>query len=325
MTRILALVVGVVAFVGCQGSDPEPTVNPTVDPGSAGSAVIARDATPGFGNQELDDAGALPPVDAGSVKPEEPEPPDAGKLIAELGAIAAWQTVIDRAQLLARRGQHGIAYGTLGPPIMMLGPVPEPTDAGVKALDAGLIASPYVWLVDDTEGNGTLGIRVALGKYTANEGQRVALGGAWHLDDDRRWFWKVDSLQALPPGPPSDLKDPPAAVPGHEIVRGNLPSGARTITVSRDNDAVYFQIVGPAPARDGDGWLVANELGDTPFALMTLPGERPTYGGQDMRAADERWLLKKGQTYWVRIGKIRKRAPEQPVVVHARTAPVRVN
>jgi len=44
-----------------------------------------------------------------------------------------------------------------------------------------------------------------------------------------------------------------------------------------------------------------------------------------MRAADERWTLKRAQTYWVRIGKIRKLKPTEPANINARTAPVRVN
>jgi hypothetical protein len=42
-----------------------------------------------------------------------------------------------------------------------------------------------------------------------------------------------------------------------------------------------------------------------------------------MRTPDERWQLKRGQTYWVRIGKLRKRA-DKPTAVNARTAPVRL-
>ena len=171
-----------------------------------------------------------------------------------------------------------------------------------------------------------LGIRVKL-EGKAKEGDRIAIGGAWELDEQKRWYWRVDAVDPVPPPPPSDLKDPPAAFPSHTIVNGDLPAGARTISVARDNDAVYFQIVGPPPIVEGDGWLVANELGDTPFALLALPGERPSYGGQDMRAPDERWQLKRGQTYWVRIGKIRKRGTPtdpKPALINARTAPVRV-
>lgn len=303
--------VTLLSLAACQGSRRD------VDPGS-GSAVTepARDAAPVESDADLarDDAPG----------PEEPEPPDPGKLIAELGAISAWQAVIDRAQLLARRGQHGVVYGRLGPPVM----VPAPPAAGSgSASPPALVASSHTWLVDDTEGNGSLGIRVALGAKAsqAKLGDRVALGGAWELDESRRWFWKVDSLQAVPPGPPSTLKEPPPPEPSHTIANGNLTPGARTITVARDHDAAYFQLVGPPPANDGDGWPVADELGDRVYALLVLPGERASYGGQDMRAADERWQLRKAQTYVVRLGRIRTRGPDKPVVIHARTAPVRVN
>lgn len=313
MRALLALVV----VAACQGQGTGGSGAGTAS-GSAPPVVVAdaRD-----GGEAPEDAEA-PPVDA-QVKIEEPEPPDPGKRIAELGAISAWQAVIDRAQYLGRRKQRGVVYGRVGPAIMVPASASTPTDGGVP-VDAGAVASPYVWLVDDTEGNGTLGIRVLL-EGRAEEGDRVALGGAWELDADRTWFWRVDKVEPLPAGPASDLKDPPAAAPSHAIVNGNLPQGARTITVAKDGDAVYFQLVGPAPISEGDGWPVANELGDKPYALLSMPGERPTYGGQDMRAADERWQLKKGQTYWVRIGKIRKRGPDQPVVINARTAPVRVN
>jgi hypothetical protein len=254
--------------------------------------------------------------------------------------------VVDRAQLLGRRGQHGVVYGRVGPIVMVLAPPPPPAppvDAGVVPpgqaiaprapsviaaapsplpVAARLVASPYAWLIDDTEGNGALAIRIALGDK-AKDGDRIAAGGAWQLDADHRWFWKPDSVQPLPPAAPSDLKEPPPPEPGHAIAGGSLPAGARTISVARDDDAVYFQIVGSAPACDGDGWQVADQLGSPTIAVMNLPGERPSYGGQDMRSADERWQLKRGQTYWVRIGKLHKHT-DRPTTVNARTAPIRV-
>lgn len=315
-------VAGLVAWLAaCQGHgrDGAGSGAGTGTDGASGIAPIREPATP----SPLDDAALATIPDDARAKPDEPEPPDPGKVIAELGAVSAWQAVVDRAQLLARRGQHGVVYGRIGPAITRLGTPPPPTDAGVK-IDAGVIVTPYVWLVDDTEGNGTLGIRVALGDRAAKEGDRVALGGAWELDAARTWFWKVDVVQPLPPAAPSDLEEPPAAVPSHAIANGDLPSGARTISLARDGDAVYFQIVGPPPATDGDGWAVADELGNPTFALLNLPGERASYGGQDMRAADERWTLKRGQTYWVRIGKVRKRGLDKPALINARTAPIRV-
>jgi len=312
VTRALLIACLVAACQG-QGSDPPKTGS------GSGSAPPIEDAG---GVAKLDDAGPPREGEDARIKVEpEPEVPDPGKVIAELNAIPAWQAVIDRSQLLARRKQRGVVYGRIGPAIMVPGPVPV-VDAGVPA-DAGLVASPYVWLVDDTEGNGTLGIRIKLGTAEAKEGDRVAIEGAWILDDERRWYWGVDTVTPLPPPPASDLKEAKPAVPSHVVANGDLPSGARTISVAKDGDAVYFQIVGPAPINDGDGWLVANELGDPPVALMNLPGERPSYGGQDMRAADERWTLKRGQTYWVRIGKLRKRT-DKPALVNARTAPIRV-
>ena len=283
--------------------------------------------------------------------------PDPGRLIADLGAIPAWQAVVDRAQLLGRRGQHGVVFGRVGPALLVPGPPPAaPTapvgpDAGVAfgfgaprvgsgvapvigpggapgggfpvPVDAGLVKSPYVWLIDDTEGNGTLGIRIALGDK-ASEGDRIAAGGAWQLDAERRWFWKPDTVQALPPAPASELKDPQPPAPSHVIASGDLPAGVRSIGVARDGDAAYFQIIGLVPATNGDGWQVADQLGSPVVAVMNLPGERPSYGGQDMRAADERWQLKRGQTYWVRLGKLRKRGADKPALVNARTAPIRV-
>jgi hypothetical protein len=179
-----------------------------------------------------------------------------------------------------------------------------------------------VWLVDDTEGNGALGIRIALGDK-AREGDRIAAGGAWQLDADRRWFWKPDAVQPLPPVPPSDLKEPPPPVPSHAIATGDLPPGARTVSIARDNDAVYFQIVGPAPATEGDGWQVADQLGSPTALVLNLPGERSSYGGQDLRSPDERWQLKRAQIYWVRIGKLHKRS-DKPPTANARTVPIRV-
>jgi hypothetical protein len=194
--------------------------------------------------------------------------------------------------------------------------------SGSAAPDARLIATPYVWLIDDTEGNGALGIRIALGDK-AKPGDRIAAGGAWQLDGERRWYWKPDAIQHLPPAPAIEPKDPPAPAPSHTIATGPLPPGARTAGVARDNDAIYFQLVGPVPQSDGDGWQIADQLGSPIALVLNLPGERSSYGGQDMRAPDERWQLRRGQTYWVRIGVLHRRTGK-PATVNARTAPVRI-
>ncbi len=69
---------------------------------------------------------------------------------------------------------------------------------------------------------------------------------------------------------------------------------------------------------------MADELGNPVYALLNLPGERASYGAQDMRSADERWQLKRGVTYVVRIGPVHKHGPDKPATINARTAPVRV-
>jgi len=311
VTRALAIACAVAA---CQGKTHAEDAAPAPPPRDAPNV--------GFGKRDaVTDTGSDDAAQPRGTPDEPTDTQDPGKVIAELAAIPAWQTVVDRAQLLARRKQHGVAYGKIGPPIMMTAPVLEPSpDAGVH-VDAGLVPSPYTWLVDDTEGNGCLGIRVKLPAKAPKEGDRVALGGAWELDDSRTWYWKVDTVTALPPAPPSGLKDKPAP-PGHVIAEGYYPPGVKKISLAKDNDVVYFQVVGLPPAVDGDGWPVADELGNPVVALLNLPGERPSYGGLDMRAPDERWTLKRAQTYWVRIGVVHKHGPDKPAVMNARTPPV---
>lgn len=270
-------------LAACQGNSDAPRVDKPPPPHE-----------PGFGNRD-----AAIAIDAAAVVEEEP-PPDSNKTIIRLGAIPAWQAVVDRTRYLARRDQKGVVYGI------------------IAASDP-----PYTFLVDDTEGNGALGIRAALGMKGAKDGDRVALAGAWKLDDQRRWFWGVDQLTVLPPAAPSESKDPRASQPTHAIQNGELPNGARTIGVAKDGDAAYFTVVGTTPLVDGDGWLVADELGNPAVAALTLPGERASYGGQDMRTSDERWQLKRGQTYWVRLGHFHKHGDKLQTVT-ARTAPIRV-
>jgi hypothetical protein len=333
MVKRLAVLALVAA---CQG-----TGKPTDAPADAGGSGVAgfgsaRHVTPPTGSDAIgsgsDTAGDpysalgsadMPPAPgsagsgSGSDVPDVPEPiTDPGKALFEMGAVPAWQTVIDRTLYLDRRKQHGVAYGVLGGDVMVPG-------VGSGSGSASLIASPYVWLVDDTEGNGALAIRVKLpdnARLHPVTGDRVALGGGWSLDDAHRWFWKVDAITALPALPPPKF---PWGPPSHAIGNGELPQGARTISLAKENDFAYFMLVGPPPTGDGDGWAVADELGNPVYAILAMPGERPTYGAQDMRTADERWALRRGQTYVVRIGKIHKHG-DKPATITARSGPVRV-
>ena len=333
VSRAVAVLLALAAAApagACQGRKQGDRVEPDRPADAAASADAAGTAgsgVAGFGpGSDPGSAGAA--AGSGSARagqPDDPEvPADPSKQIAELGAIPAWQAVVDRARLLARRGEQGIVYGRIGPAVLAPAPPPDPADGGVPA-DAGAAPSPYVWLVDDSEGNGALGVRLALGKLQAKEGDRIAASGAWELDAERRWYWKAEALQPLspPPAPPAPA-DPPYAVPSHVPATGGFPPNVRPIKQAKDNDAVYFQLAGPLPAREGDGWLIATQLYDLPIALLILPGERPSYGGHDMRSPDERWQLKRQQTYWVRIGKLRPQGAGKPFLVQARTPPIRV-
>ncbi len=346
--RALALVAA--TTVACQGSGSNNSAN-----GSNGSNGSAGSNRPEVHDAAIADASVPDDAEvADGARPEEPEPPDPGKVIDDLGAISAWQAVVDRWRLLGRRHQRGVVYGRVGPAILM----PAPTsgsgfgsgsaivrDAGPPA-DAALIASPYTWLVDDSEGEGWLGIRIALGgrtsragaqrqggpqkrsptPMTATEGDRVAIGGAWQLDDQRRWYWKADWVKPIPkrpaPAPAPASRFPVPTVPTHELATSGLIPGARPITLAKEGDIAYFQLVGRAPTTEGDGWPVANQLGDRVYAYLVFPGERPSYGAQDMRTPDERWSLRRARTYAVQVGRIRTRDPDEPVVIRARSAPV---
>ncbi|MBZ0231620.1 MAG: hypothetical protein K8M05_04670, partial [Deltaproteobacteria bacterium] len=178
------------------------------------------------------------------------------------------------------------------------------------------------WLVDETEGNGALAIRMAIaGTKPPAEGDRVAVTGAWTLDDQRRWYWQVASLSPLDDAPPAAPLDPPSP-PGHAIQTGSPPAGWKPISKGKDGGIVTFGVI-RAPSGEGDGWLVGDDSFGQPFAYLYLPGERPSYGGHDLRQPDERWVLKRGVTYWVRIDRVRRRTPEDLARVKALTAPVK--
>jgi hypothetical protein len=324
--------------------------------GADGGGAAGFGASSGAGGSGAAGSGAAGAgAGAGKATADDPDAPaDPSKQIADLGAISAWQAVVDRAQLLARRGQKGVVYGRIGPAVALSAPAPAQAAGSSAAPAAGSAvgsaaapapapapvppapapapaASPYVWLIDDTEGNGSLGLRLALGKLQAKEGDRIAASGAWELDAERRWYWKAEALQPLAPLPPAATYpstnvpvDPPPPAPSHTPATGGFPPNVRPIRQAKDNDAVYFQLSGPLPAREGDGWLIAGQLGEPPAALLILPGERPSYGGLDMRSPDERWQLKRQLTYWVRIGKVRPQGAGKPFLVNARTAPIRV-
>ncbi|HVV86616.1 MAG TPA: hypothetical protein VHE35_26340, partial [Kofleriaceae bacterium] len=221
------------------------------------------------------------------------------------GAITPWQAVVDRDSYLARRHQEGILVGRLG------GEAIAPGARGVVR-----------WLIDETDGNGSLAVRIALGGTPPAEGTRLAVRGAWTLDSQRRWYWDVDQLTQLKGPPPPPATTDPASPPGMVVVTASPPAGYRVVSRARDNAIVTFGVI-RAPKEAGDGWVVGDNSFSAPVAVLTLPGERDSYGGHDLRQDDEQWQLKRGVLYWVRIGVVRRKPGDDRLWLRALTAPVK--
>lgn len=237
-----------------------------------------------------DDAGAIATTD------------DDVSALGVPGGIAPWQAVIDRDRYLARRGQGAVLVGRLG------GEAIAPGARGVIR-----------WLVDETEGNGALGVRIALTGTVPADGARLAVRGAWALDSQRRWYWQVEEVtEVTTPGPPAPV-DPPSP-PGHQVVAAPVPSGYRPVSRGKEGGIIVFGVIRSSPS-DGDGWLIGDDSFGAPIATLTLPGERASYGGHDLRHDDERWQLKRAVLYWVRVDRIRKRTPDARATIRAVTAP----
>lgn len=122
----------------------------------------------------------------------------------------------------------------------------------------------------------------------------------------------------------AELSGEPGSAIGHEPAVAPRPPQAVPISKAKDNDLVAFQVLA-APKTLGEGWLVGDALGSPPVAVLMLPGERQSYGGIDFRQADEHWRLRRGVTYVVRIGRVRKKDPAKPAQINARNAPIKVS
>lgn len=230
---------------------------------------------------------------------------DAPALAGVAGGIPSWQAVIDRDRYLARRGQGAVIVGRLGG---------EAIAPGAR----GTIR----WLIDETEGNGALGVRVAFTGTPPAEGGRLAVRGAWALDGQRRWYWQSDNVTALTtPAPPGPVDAPTS--PGHQVGAAAPPSGYRPVSRGKDGGVIVFGVIRSSPS-EGEGWLIGDDSFGAPVAVLTLPGERPSYGGHDLRHDDERWHLKRGVLYWVRVDRIRRRDPDARATIRAVTAPMKV-
>ena len=287
---------GAALLVACgEGRAPRPA--PDDSPAAAGArddagAAAAASAPEGGGGVALE---RLP---AGTSEEE---------LAGELGAVPAWQAVLDRGRLLGRRGERGAAIGRVGP-----------------------VVDGSRWLIDESEEARGLGIRLAApGEDSAlplEDGQRVLAAGAWTVDAERRWVWQVERLielpaRAAPAGPTpatagaagTDDGEARRPLPADLIRRAEeVPEGAREL------------VVVAAPVKPGDGWEVAEAPGAPASALLRLPGEGSPYGGQDYLAADERWRLEPGKRYAVRVIEPRRTRKGALPLLRAAAPPVRL-
>lgn len=214
--------------------------------------------------------------------------PDEAAALAELGAIPAWTAVIDRHRYLARRGQRGAVHGRA-----------SATLDGTR------------WLIDESEGRGSLGIRLLLPAGAEVEpGQRLLVHGAWTVDAQHRWVWQAERAQRLA------AADAPMAPfdPTRTLETAPAPDDAAIVSEAQGAaGTIRFQVIG-APLRSGSGWEIADPGATEVQAVLLLPGEHEPYGGQDLSSQDERWHLRSGVEYVVAIQRFRRRAGATPTL-----------
>ena len=219
-------------------------------------------------------------------------PPDTAESSLLEHAVPAWQAVLERGSLLARRGQRGAAYGR----VAMIGDT--------------------TWLIDETAAARGLGIRIAgagAARLELTAGHRVLAFGAWEAVD-RRWVWKVERLVALRSTDGKTVAPAAAPLPGTLMTSGAAPDGARV-----------FWVVA-APVKAGDGWTIADEKDGPPVATLLLPGEMlgAPYGGLDYLAPEERWTLARGKPYAAPVTEVQLRRKLSLPVLRASAPPVAV-
>ena len=219
---------------------------------------------------------------------------DASVPLSVTDALPAWRAVVERHRMLVRNDSHGVVVGRVG-----------------EAVDGAS------WLIDEANGNGVLAIRVTP-PLTAPAGARAVVAGAWEYEKaTKRWLWRrtgvtIDkSAEAIEhPYPPGHTVGPPE----------ELPEGARLASTAARRKPMSFAVVG-APVKVGDGWAIADERGGQHVAWLVLPGERATYGGQEMLADDETWKLRVGSRYVVDV--IRMSRPKGALPVYTASGPPR--
>jgi len=213
-------------------------------------------------------------ADAG-VPPAGPPPPfdlagrSEGDALRELGATAPWQAVVERDRYLGRRGQEGLIFGTV-----IAGDADAPT------------------LVDESEGQGLLAVELDVPETVIlTTGERLLAWGSW-WPRDGRWRWRASRVARLPGR--GEVDDRPRGLePDPPVER---PADAKVASAASSGDTVAF-VVRDIPLDAKDGWAVSDPDSEIIVARVVLPGERGSYGGQDLRAANESWHLRRGQLY----------------------------
>lgn|GEM_PF-6405746 len=249
----------------------------------------------------------------------EPEPADARRprTVSQAGAESAagtanarsaWGLVRHRSQLLARRGDSGVAEGRLG-----------------SRVDGG--PAGRRWLVDHTEGAGVLAVQVQLPAWAVAvaPGQRVFLQGAWEFATEvDAWVWRAEEVTVVSDAAAFAAEHPPGLAIG-SVQTADVPADARAPHEAGPAGWVLATVVG-RPLRAGDGWPVASEAGASPTAYLQLPGEGLIYGGDDLRTAAEKWSLRIGGRYLVKTRRVvaPRRAGSLPLV-RATAPPQRVS
>jgi hypothetical protein len=321
VTPIRALL-GALSLVACQGQGHD-------------APSVARDPT-----------SPAPPTDAKPTPVVAPPPRSAKALVAALGAVPAWEGVVQRWQWLARRGQRGALYGRVGPAVGEGGLIwlIDDTEGGgclaVRAAFPGaapplgaLVVATGAWMLPDSSTRWVWQVESSTGlpdDATLRHQDPVAPSGGPSAGPNSATSDGSAGDAAGGDGQADGQDDPATAAEiaarsaiGHEPASSSRPAAAQWISKAKDHDLALFQVLA-APKRLGEGWLVADQLGNPPVAVLFLPGDRPSYGGMDFRQPDEVWRLRRGVTYAVRIGKVRRKDPTKPAVINARNAPIKV-
>ena len=221
---------------------------------------------------------------------------DEVRALAKVSAISAWEAVIERYRLLARRQHSGAIHGLL------------------------VQSGEHTHLVDLGEGAGTLSVKVELPKELAIElPVRALLWGAWQVSESG-WIWQVARAQSLPMASPSEFQPPefePGLLPQDKTPPEALSPASQA---SRSGGPISF-VVQERGAQIGEGWLIADQVGGPPVARLLLPGERSPYGDQSLITEAERWKLLPKRSYWLEIGRFRAAKTNSLPVYHARSVP----